>query len=126
MSEVVYRLWIPRWRPATLNQIMRGHWARGAAMKKADRQMVGTYAHYAGIPKATGKRRLTVEVVLGPRHRPCDEDAFAKSLRDACVCAGLLVDDCTKWLEPGPVTQRRPAKGEEWGTLITLEDVEAA
>jgi hypothetical protein len=48
--------------------------------------------------------------LLGPRQRGADPDAYWKSLLDALVHAGLLVDDSPKWCELGPVRFERECR----------------
>ena len=55
--------------------------------------MVCTYAWQAKIPRATGKRRVSLHVTLGKGMREFDYDAPWKSLNDAMKHAGLIVDD---------------------------------
>jgi hypothetical protein len=116
----VYILGIPRWRPALLNELSRS--VKGKIrLKKLDRQMVCTYTWQAKIPRATGKRRVSLHVTLGKGMREFDVDALWKSLNDAMKHAGLIADDSRPYLEQGPVTFSRNWLG--WGTRITIEDV---
>ncbi len=121
---MTYRLWIPRFRPALLNQLMHCHWTKKHRMKKADADLVAAYVLTSDIPEAKVKRRLAVEIILGPRMRVADGDNVQKSLHDALVRCHALRGDSPRWLEAGPVVQRRAGKGEEWGTWLTLSDVE--
>jgi hypothetical protein len=115
----MHTLTIPNWQPATVNQLLVG--VRGRIrLKKQDRELVGWYARAAGIPRATTPRRVSLRITLGPRQRAADPDAHWKSLLDALVCAGLLVDDSRKWVQLGAVVfERGPARS----TAIVLEDV---
>jgi hypothetical protein len=123
---VTHRLFIPRWRPATINQLLNlTHWAR-YRLKGSDQRIVAGYAVKAKTPMADGKRRVSLTVVMGPRRRACDPDSLWKSLLDACVACGLLVDDSREWVELGPIEQRRAAKGEQWGTWLELTDLDDA
>lgn len=117
----VYFLRIPRWQPERLNRLIGCHWATKHRRKRADREMVAGYALAQQIPRAEGKRRVSLVVTLGPRQRGFDPDSPWKSLLDALVACGLLVDDSGRWVEAGAVTFER---GRERGTLIILEDVE--
>lgn len=110
----------PMWHPTRLNQLLGCHW-RAAKLKKADRYAIRVYAMIADVPKATGKRRVTLTIGLGPKQRAGDPDAYWKSLLDAMKHAGLLVDDNRQHCELAPVVfERWPTKG----TVITLEDLE--
>jgi Holliday junction resolvase RusA-like endonuclease len=113
---------IPGWLPCRLNQLL-GHWSTRHRLKKIDRATVGLYARMARIPHAKGKRRVSLVLTLAPRQRAADPDAWWKSLLDALVQAGLLVDDNRQGCELGSVTFRR---GREKATTIILEDVEEA
>jgi hypothetical protein len=109
---------IPRWHPARLNQ-MKGHWAKGHHLKKVDRVMVAAYA--SGVPKAQGKRRVSLHIILNKGQRAADPDGQFKSLCDALVHAKMLVNDNRQYVELAPVTFSRRPKG--WGTVISLEDL---
>jgi hypothetical protein len=104
------------------NELTGCHWATKAKRKKADRELVTLLCRAAGVPPADGKRRVSLVVVLGPRQRRGDADCpFWKSLLDALVCAGALVDDSPKWCEAAePVAYRR---GRTAGMVVHLEDV---
>lgn len=114
---------IPRWHPTPLNKLMR-HWRAAARLKKIDREMVFIYAFRREGPHATpakGKRRVSLTIILGPKQRAADPDAYQKSLGDALVHAGLLTDDNRQGVEWAPTEFRR---GPEFGTEITLADLE--
>ena len=116
----IYTLEIPRWRPALLNELMRS--VKGKIrLKKQDREMICAYAWQAKIPRATGKRRVSLHITLRKGMREFDVDAPDKSLYDAMKHAKLIVDDSVKFLERGPLTFSRDPKA--WGTKITLEDI---
>jgi hypothetical protein len=117
----VVRLLIPHWHPIRLNQIVGGHWARGHRLKRVDRELVAAYAA-GGASPAIGPRRVRLTIVLGPRQRAADPDAYWKSLLDALVHAGLLLDDNRQNCELEPV---RFERGERMGTVIELFDLEA-
>jgi Holliday junction resolvase RusA-like endonuclease len=117
-----HTLHIPRWHPAKVNQLYSGHWAVKSRLKAADRQMVALYAKQAKIPLAFGPRRVTLTILLKPRQRGGDPDAYWKSSLDALTHAGLLVDDNRQHVELAPVQYRRSGE-TDWGTLIHLEDL---
>jgi hypothetical protein len=117
----VHRIVIPNWHPCRLNDLYAGHWARRARLKRADRELIGAYARLQAIPRATGKRRVALTITLGPRQRAADCDAYHKSLLDALVHTGILLDDSPAWCELSPVQFRRGERGTE----ITLTDLEA-
>ena len=97
-----YRLVIEGWHPARLNQLLAGHWSRCHRLKRADRQLVGLESKLQGIPPATGKRRVSLTLVLGPRQRAGDPDSYFKSLLDALTHAGMILDDNRQSVELGP------------------------
>jgi hypothetical protein len=98
-----HALTIDRWHPARLDQWDGRHWSVRARLKRVDRQIVGLYARTAGIPPATGKRRVSLMLTLGPRQRGGDPDAYWKSILDALVHDGLLLDDSRQRVELGAV-----------------------
>jgi hypothetical protein len=117
-----YAFMIPGWHPAKVNELYSGHWGHRARLKKADRDRVAHHARLAGIPAATGKRRVSLRLTLAPRQRAGDPDAYWKSLLDALVHAGQLIDDNRQNVELGPVVfDRGPARA----TTVLLEDVGA-
>jgi Holliday junction resolvase RusA-like endonuclease len=119
VTTTTHRIPIPDWIPATCNQLLQSRWG-GARRKKADREQVIASAWMHAVPKAAGKRRVTLTVILGPRQRGADVDAYYKSLCDALVHAKMLVDDSPKWCELAPVRyERGPGKG----SVIELEDI---
>lgn len=117
-------LTIDNWQPARLNQLLSGHWSKRARLKRQDRDTVFLAASKGiledGLRFALGKRRVSLEITLAPRQRAGDPDAYWKSLLDALVHAGLLLDDNRQGVELGPVTFIR---GPRRATTITLEDL---
>lgn len=111
---------IDRWHPAKLNQWDGRHWAVRARLKKADANLVAVCCAGAGVAKATGKRRVCLEIVLGPRQRGGDVDAYWKSTLDALKHAGAIVDDSKELVVLGEVCYSR---GPVKATVIVLEDV---
>lgn len=109
---------IDGWHPAILNQWQGRHWSVGAKLKALDRENIAI--EFLGTPKAEGKRRVSLSLVLGPKQRGGDPDAYWKSLLDALVNAGQLLDDSKEYVELGSVTYER---GKRKATIITLEDV---
>lgn len=112
---------IPLWHPARLNQWDGAHWAVRAQLKADDREMVGIFCQQVGVPHAKKKRRVSLHIILAPRQRAADPDAWWKSLLDALVACGALLDDSPRWVELGPVTYER---GMRKATAITLEDAD--
>jgi hypothetical protein len=116
----VYTLEIPRWHPATVNQLLRS--VRGRIrLKQLDREIVWSYGNLQQIPPAKGKRRVTLTIVLAPHQRAHDPDSYLKSLGDACVHAHLLRNDSYLYVEWAPVIFERSPGG--WGSRIIFEDL---
>jgi Holliday junction resolvase RusA-like endonuclease len=109
---------IPNWHPKRLNELIGCHWAAAGRKKKADRNLVWAYTRK--VPKAKLPRRVTLTLTMAPRQRRGDGDAYWKSLLDALVHCGLLVDDGPKWCELAPV---RYVRGPAMATEIGLEDL---
>lgn len=109
---------IPDWRPTSLNEMRRVHHIKAWKLKKADERIVGAY--FMGKKKAEAKRRVKIHITLTGRQREADPDAYFKSLLDALVKCGMLVDDSNAWCEITTPTYGRALKGS---TTITLEDV---
>lgn len=106
------------WCPASDNVRAKGvkAWCRA---KKADREVIRDWlCEYARVPRATGKRRVTVWLAKkGPRP---DGQNLWKSLADGLTNTGLLVDDGPDWLEAGPIVVERGAVTE---TTLLIEDL---
>jgi hypothetical protein len=106
----------------TLNALMRGKLRARMALEAGWRAVVAHAATAAGVPRATGKRRVTIRIILGARRRGADPDAFFKASGDALKAAGMLVDDSRKWVEWAP-TEYEP--GAQDGTVYVIEEVES-
>lgn len=115
----VWQVHIPDFHPARLNQLLGHHYRRGR-LKRDDAMLVAHHLVQARVPRATGKRRVSLRLTLAPRQRAGDPDAYWKSLLDALVRCGALVDDNRHWCELGPVTFERGTRLE---TVIILEEV---
>lgn len=113
----VYRIVIPNWRPPTLNQLMRGKVKTQIALSKACKAMVAGYGRE--VPRAGGKRKVSLLIELEGRQKEMDADAPWKGLLDALVFCGLLIDDHSRYVQFGEFEQCRGASQ----TVITLEDV---
>ena len=114
-----HEITIDGWHPARLNQWDGRHWAVRSKAKAVDRDVIALACRTTGVPVATGKRRVSLGIILGPRQRGGDPDAYWKSLLDALKHAGSILDDRKECLELGPVTYSR---GPRKATVITLED----
>jgi Holliday junction resolvase RusA-like endonuclease len=98
---------------------MKGHWSNGHQLKRVDRAMVAAYA--SRVPKAKGKRRVSLHIILDKGQRAPDPDSLWKSSLDALVHAGVLVDDNRQRVELAPVTFSRDPQA--WGSVIRLDDL---
>lgn len=118
-APAAHRIEVPGWRPATVNELTKRsrHWGAAARLKRRDRRVVAWHAALAGTPRATARRRVSLSI-RQPRGRP-DPDGLWKSVLDALVAAGLLVDDSARYCEMGPAAV---APGP-LGTTIELEDL---
>lgn len=97
-----------------------GHWGSRTRLKSADREQIGTALKVYGVPKADGKRKVSILIVLPKGKRACDPDALHKSLLDALVQSGGLVNDSKDWMS---FTEPVFAKGPYLCSFITLQDM---
>lgn len=106
------------------NTLERSHWRARKASKDAWKTLIRGAAGFLDIPRAHGRRRLTIE-----RHAKgtLDEQNLiggAKGLIDDLVQLGLLVDDRPAFLDLGKPVQIRLLKHERRPyTLLILEEV---
>lgn len=115
----VHRLTIPGWIPVRLNSLL-GNRRKAARLKKHDKAMIAVYARLQSVPKASGKRRVTIDITFGKGVRSGDPDAYFKSTLDALVHAGLLQKDTRRGVEiTDPIFRRGPKST----TTIILEDL---
>jgi hypothetical protein len=115
-----FALRIERWHPTRLNALL-GHPMHRARLKKADAQLIAYACRDDDVTRATVPREVRVAIVLGPRQRAGDPDAYWKSLLDALVRAGAVVDDSRRWVRLLPVQFDR---AEAPATILQLNDVE--
>lgn len=93
---------------------------KAGRLKRQDKNRIGFYFRVSGIPRATTKRRVSLQLIYGKGERKHDPDAFWKSVLDALVHAGALKNDTDRWVEVAPVVYGRAERRE---TIITLEDL---
>jgi Holliday junction resolvase RusA-like endonuclease len=117
---MICTLMIPGWMPVPLNKMLGHHWGTATKHKRADRLVVKAAVLAYHVPRAEVRRRVTVLVVLPKGKRAPDPDALYKSLLDAMVEAGALVNDSYRWVVADPVEF---ARGDKLTTFVTLEDV---
>lgn len=116
---------IPDWHPAKLNELISKGWRTKHRLKTRDKNMVATYVLAQAVPAATGRRRVSLLIVLGKGHREPDPDAYWKSTLDALKQAEMLTDDDRKGCVMGEVEFVRSRDGS-CSTTIILEDVAPA
>jgi hypothetical protein len=107
------------WHPTRLNQLLEGHWASRQRRKDADADLIAIECLRFGVPRAVGRRRVSLELWMGKGERRGDPDAYWKGLLDGLVRCGVLKDDGPRWVDLGPVTYGRDGHRR---TVIVLED----
>jgi len=110
--------------PASMNQRERSSfWVRKKELDQITQALV-VLAQEVGVPGALVRRRVTVTIHKGVRSRvrddPANRDSRAKSVLDAMVRTGLLVDDSDRWLDWGGVHEGE--KRELKQTVIEVSD----
>jgi hypothetical protein len=116
-----YEVFIPGWRPATKNDLMKRHkhWGGAASKKTRDFKVIANALMVFGVRPAEGKRRVSIRyTVPHPRWFP-DPDAMYPSLLDALKRNRALIDDSDRYCEP---TKPEFAVGPK-GIVITIEDI---
>lgn len=108
------------WRPTPLNRLMRMHWAKRNRLIQEEKAVVAYEARAQEIPKAQGKRRVSLVIEHRKGRKVPDADALLKVMLDSLVVCGLLKDDGKDWLELGTVGY---AVADRAGVVITLEDI---
>jgi Holliday junction resolvase RusA-like endonuclease len=104
-----------------LNVLLKANRYRARRLKLKDETAVSVCARSADITRAEVPRRVSLHITLGKRQRrPPDRDAWWKSLLDALVACGLLVDDSPRWCDTGTVTYDRASLPS---MRVTLEDL---
>lgn len=115
---------IPAWHPVKDNELITSrHWGKAYRLKQADKRMVWYSFRVLPtrvIPRAKGKRRVTLTIVLGKGQRGGDPSAYWKSLLDALVDCEMLTDDNRQGVELMPVAYER---AEKPATRIVLEEI---
>lgn len=113
----MHEITIPNYKPHSLNEFVGKHWRVGYDLKNECKQLVKTYCK--NLPKATGKRQVSMHIVLGPRARKLDADNAWKLILDALKFAGMLVDDSPDYCV---TTEPTYSRGEK-ATIIKLVDL---
>ena len=101
------------------------HWRKAWKDKGEWNLRIRAATGFIAIPKAKGKRRLTIERIGWKKLDPLNLLGGAKGIVDCLVQAGLLVDDSEEWLVLGTPIQRLVdyRKGENPHTYLHLEEV---
>lgn len=123
---MIHRLHIPRWRPPLANRWRGRHWSVAHKLRHETQETLAVYARLQRVPAASGPRKVALALALAPRQKQPDADAFDKLLLDALVGAGLLLDDSARGLAGRVEVSFSRCSLEDWGTILTLEDVEEA
>lgn len=87
---IAWRIEIPNWHPVRINVWAGRHWRAKARLMNAQTAQILVYARIAGVPDATGPRRVSLELMGWRRggNYP-DADAFRQA---PARCAGALPD----------------------------------
>lgn len=112
---------IPKWHPLLDNKMMYKNHHVVKRLKQADVRRLFFELLAAGVPRATGKRRLTLTLTYRRGQIHCDPFAPFKSLNDALTKIGAWKDDNREWSSTNPLRYGEPGLRRE--TLIYLEDV---
>jgi len=106
------------------NELKRAAWKGNRGFYKRVRADFGWLikAKAQWVPKATGKRKVTITRLMGKSAKKMDQDnlvAGAKGLIDELVDAKLLTGDDENCVS----VEYRQERAKEHGTQVTLEDV---
>jgi hypothetical protein len=114
--------------PMSMNERERCHyWKRKKELDEITR-LVGLAAVFQNVPTAEGRRGVRVTIHKSKRSRvtddPANRDSRAKSVLDALVANGLLVDDNDAGLDWHHVDEGERSSNK--ATVIELWDCEDA
>jgi Holliday junction resolvase RusA-like endonuclease len=116
-----YELFIPGWRPVSVNRLIGFHFGKIKKLKDKDKVALAASFLVSGIPRAKGRRRVGMTLFFPGKSKRGDSDNYNKSARDAMVACGMIVDDSDKW---AVFTEPVLAEGKK-ATLISLEDLDS-
>lgn len=108
---------IPNYKPPSLNEFLGKHWSVGHKLKNDCKAFMIHYSRE--LPKATGKRRVDMHIVLGKGARKLDADNAWKLVLDSLRYARMIVDDSPEYCV---TTEPTYSRGEKT-TIITLTDI---
>jgi hypothetical protein len=122
LSAQHWQFIIPDYHPPAANDWVGRHWGVKHRLRSLLTELLIVYAKLAGVPPATGQRRVRLHLTGWPGLRTLpDLDAFDKLFLDALKQARLIVDDNAAGLaERLVVTLARDAID---CTIVTLEDI---
>lgn len=109
------------YHPPTVNELLSGHWSKGARLKKKCVNIMWASCLEQKLVKATGKRMVSIIITTAKAGRRPDPDAYYKSTLDALVKCNMLVDDSSQWCEH---MQTMITAGRKNLTTIILTDIE--
>ena len=120
MQPTIWTIEIPDWHPVPVNKLINSHWGTAKQLKDKDKRIMGYALTAYGVPHATGKRKVNLSLVYGPKERAVDPDASFKSLFDALVYYKALKNDSHEWVEyEQPVVLRGPHRK----CFVTIQDL---
>jgi hypothetical protein len=108
------------WQPYRLNEFIDRHWYVAGKMKFEVATRLSEELRNAGFYAATGRRRVTVVIIKGPRQRSGDTDAYWKSLLDGLERCKAIRGDTMEWIKP---VREDDERGPVKGIRIILEDI---
>jgi hypothetical protein len=121
-AGAVQVLYLPDWQPKALNKL-QGHWAKRSKLKGQDRARIAAAAFANRLGRAERPRSVQLILALAKGQRGVDPDASYKSLLDALVHAGLLVNDSPAWCRALPPEYLRCLHGARPGAFVVLTDL---
>jgi Holliday junction resolvase RusA-like endonuclease len=110
---------IPGYLPLSLNRLMRSRKLRMSEPKRAAEHF-GIARLVFNVPKATGKRRVSLVFTVAKGKPKPDPDNLVKVVLDGLVKAGVLVDDSDEWCELGGIKLQT---GQHPKTMAIVEDL---
>ncbi len=114
-----YILEIPGYLPLSLNRLMRSRKLRMSEPKRAADHFT-LAALVFRVPKATGKRRVSLVFTVQKGKPKPDPDNLVKVVLDGLVKAGVLVDDSDEWCQLGGI---RMEVGKHPKTMAIVEEM---
>jgi hypothetical protein len=115
-----YRLVIHDWLPCKNKRLEAAPWPFCQRLREADAQRLIHEARQANVPKANGKRRVSLHLILGARHcYDMNPEDYRDSLLAGLERAGLILDSASADLAPITIQRGRRRK-----TIISLLDFE--